>query len=150
MTELQNKVRALFDAKDIDIHLAWRQTGRGVQPAVFKPGDDLESLVFDKRCVDNLTNYLPELTERYKRVAVVAAEAGAKADALRIWRAAANVAPAQLTNLDDLADAGLKNELISYYKAMQAGLPGSNVPHRAFAIWAYLNLIRCKKLRRYL
>ncbi len=71
MTELQSKVRSLFDAHDIDILLAWRQIGKGVQPAVFKPGDSLDSLVFDKRCIDNLTNYLPELTERYKKVGVV-------------------------------------------------------------------------------
>lgn len=71
MTELQKQAQKLLDAKEIDILLAWRRIGNTVQPAVFKLGDRLDDLVFDKRCVDNLTNYLPELTERYSKVGVV-------------------------------------------------------------------------------
>ena len=73
MSELRDRVRGLFDEDRIDVLLGWkldRETDT-VQPAIFRKEDSLEDLVFDDRCVHNLTNYLPSLVERYPRVGVV-------------------------------------------------------------------------------
>jgi len=72
-----------------------------------------------------------ELSDWYSRVAVVAAKAGAKAEALRIWKAVANVNPAEMRGLDALVKAGLREELAAFYREMQKKMPSSGIPDRA-------------------
>lgn len=69
-----------------------------------------------------------EQPEWYSRIAVIAA----KADALWIWKAGASMAPAEMRGLDELAKAGLREELGDYYRQMQLRMPTSNVPPKAF------------------
>ena len=73
MSELRERVRGLFDEDRIDVLLGWKldREADTVQPAIFRREDSMEDLVFDDRCVHNLTNYLPSLVERYPRVGVV-------------------------------------------------------------------------------
>jgi formate dehydrogenase subunit beta len=70
---LQEKIRELFERDDMDVLLGWKQNREAgvVTPAIFRKGDALDDLVFDRRCVHNLTNYLPSLVSRYPRVGVV-------------------------------------------------------------------------------
>jgi tetratricopeptide (TPR) repeat protein len=72
-----------------------------------------------------------ELPEWYSRVAVTAAKAGAKSDAMRIWGRVANLSPSQIDGLEDLVEAGLRDELKSFYRKMQKEMPSSEVPARA-------------------
>lgn len=73
MTEILQKVKELIDSGEIDVLLAWREDPehKDARPHVFKKGDDLGTMVFDERCIDNLTNYIPRLTRRYKKVGVL-------------------------------------------------------------------------------
>jgi tetratricopeptide (TPR) repeat protein len=72
-----------------------------------------------------------EVPEWFSRIAIVAARAGARDDAMRIWKAAANINPSDLTSLRDLVAAGLRDELIAFYRDMAARLPSSETPSRA-------------------
>ena len=72
-----------------------------------------------------------ELSEWYSRVAVAAAKAGAKTDAMRIWSQAANRCPSQIDGLEDLAEAGLRNELKDFYREMRKKMPSSYAPAQA-------------------
>lgn len=72
-----------------------------------------------------------EVPDWYSRIALAAAKANAKADAMRLWAEVANLSPGALRHLDQLAEAGLKEELIAFYKAMQKRLPTSQIPARA-------------------
>lgn len=71
-----------------------------------------------------------EVPEWHSRIAVVAAAAGKKADAMRIWKAVANVNPAELGALDDLAKFGLRDELMAFYAEMAKRMPSSEIPAR--------------------
>lgn len=76
-------------------------------------------------------------TERPKwhaRIAFVAARAGAKADAMRLWKVAANVNPSDLTSLTSMAEAGLREELMAYYRDLAVKLPTSVTPARALTM----------------
>jgi hypothetical protein len=75
-----------------------------------------------------------EIPEWLGRSAVLAARAGAKDDALRIWKSAANVNPCCFGPLDDLAKAGLARELREFYRKFGAQLPTSRVPALAMKI----------------
>ncbi|MFQ6036370.1 MAG: hypothetical protein ACE5NM_11090, partial [Sedimentisphaerales bacterium] len=75
-----------------------------------------------------------ELPECYSQVAVTAAEAGAKTDAMRIWRRVANLSPSQIGGLEDLAKAGLRNELKDFYCEMRKKMPSSEAPARALIV----------------
>ena len=75
-----------------------------------------------------------EVPEWYSQIAVIAAKAGAQADALRIWTSAANVNPARLEHLDQLAENGLRQELIAFYRNMGKQMPRSEVPAKAIAV----------------
>lgn len=75
-----------------------------------------------------------ELPEWYSRVAVTAAKAGAKTDAMRIWSRVANLSPSQIGSLEDLAKAGLRNELKDFYCEMRKKMPSSEVPTRAMMV----------------
>src|SRR4030095_12491352 len=68
------------------------------------------------------------------RIAVAAARAGAKTDALRIWKSAANVNPCFIGSLDDLASADLAAELRAFYVEFSKRLPSSVVPASALKI----------------
>jgi len=72
-----------------------------------------------------------EVPDWYSRIAVIAAVAGDKADAMRIWKGVANVSPAELADLDDLIKAGLRDELVGFYQEMQRKMPSSEIPGRA-------------------
>lgn len=72
-----------------------------------------------------------EQPQWYSRIALVAAKAGAKDDALRIWKAGADMSPAEMRGLDELANAGLRKELAEYYRQMQLRMPTSEVPPQA-------------------
>jgi hypothetical protein len=72
-----------------------------------------------------------ELPEWYSRVAVAAAKTGAKTDAMRIWSQAANLSPSQIYGLEDMAEAGLRNELKDFYSEMQKKMPSSYAPAKA-------------------
>ncbi len=72
-----------------------------------------------------------EIAEFYSRIAVVAAKGRQRSEALRIWKAAANINPSDLHNLDQLARTGLGVALTAYYHEMQRRLPSSNVPAAA-------------------
>ena len=72
-----------------------------------------------------------EIPEWYARIAVFAARSGATGDALRIWKRIANISPSWIRGLKDLANAGLKDDLIVYYNQMQSELPDSEYPGKA-------------------
>ena len=57
----------------IDVLLGWKYDDviEDVRPFLFKDKADLDQLVFDKRSVHNLTNYLPNITKRYKKVGII-------------------------------------------------------------------------------
>jgi tetratricopeptide (TPR) repeat protein len=75
-----------------------------------------------------------EVPDWYSRIAVIAARAGAKADAMRIWKGVANVNPTELADLDDLVKFGLKDELVDFYGEMAKKMPSSEVPARALGM----------------
>jgi hypothetical protein len=72
-----------------------------------------------------------EATDWYARIAVAAAVAGRKADAMRIWRVAANANPARPTYLRRLATRGLGEELAAFYGELAKKLPESDAPAKA-------------------
>jgi len=72
-----------------------------------------------------------EVPDWYCRIAVAAAQAGAKSDAMRIWKAAANINPSDLAPLPSLVAVGLRDELAAFYRDMAARLPTSETPARA-------------------
>ncbi|MFW6119189.1 MAG: hypothetical protein ACOC7S_02540 [Planctomycetota bacterium] len=65
------------------------------------------------------------------RLAVAAARAGDRQDAVRFWAAATNINPAQMEALPDLLTAGLEEELRTFYADMRRRMPTSNIPDRA-------------------
>lgn len=77
---------------------------------------------------------LAEETDWYTRIAVKAAAAGDKDDAMRIWRVAANANPARPLHIRQLAKYGLKDDLAAFYRDLAKKLPESNAPDRVFKI----------------
>jgi len=75
-----------------------------------------------------------ELPRWYASIAVLAAKKGARADALRIWKKVSNLDPADLHRLDEIAAAGMKQELTDFYRAMAERDPASWIPERALEI----------------
>ena len=86
--------------------------------------------------IAQLSVYDESVPSRYSQVAVMAAQSGAKTDAMRIWRQIWNLCPAHLAGLEDLASAGLRKELEAFYRHMSKIFPTSNVPARALRILA--------------
>jgi hypothetical protein len=66
--------------------------------------------------------------------AICATKAGDKADAVRFWKMAANVEPANMTELKEFAALGLKKELREFYSSMKKELPSSLIPDMAFSL----------------
>jgi tetratricopeptide (TPR) repeat protein len=77
-----------------------------------------------------------ELPEWLGKIAVIAAQAGARGDAIRIWKVVSNIAPTELRGIEELVAAGLSKELKEHYQDMQAKLPGSVAPQKALTIVA--------------
>ena len=75
-----------------------------------------------------------ELPDWYSRVAIAAAKARAYGDAIRLWGRVANLYPAMIGWLDELAETGLKDELKDFYRQMQQKMPSSEVPTKALMI----------------
>jgi len=70
----------------------------------------------------------------HSRIAVVAAKRGDKNNAMRIWKDIANLYPYQIDSVKELANLGLKEDLIKFYKEMQKNIPSSNIPVKALKI----------------
>ena len=70
----------------------------------------------------------------HSRIAVVAAKRGDKNNAIRIWKDIANLYPYQIDSVKELANLGLKEDLIKIYKEMQKNIPSSNIPVKALKI----------------
>jgi tetratricopeptide (TPR) repeat protein len=75
-----------------------------------------------------------EIPKWYSRLAVAAAKAGAKTDAMRLWSQVANLNPSYTDGLYNLVYAGLKDELVNFYSQMQKEMPSSEAPARAMKI----------------
>jgi tetratricopeptide (TPR) repeat protein len=71
-----------------------------------------------------------ERSEWLARIAAVASEAGAKSDAVRIWREVMAMNPSETRGLESLKKAGLKMELEEIYQQLSRELPDSDVPAR--------------------
>lgn len=73
MKRLHDTVEELFRRGDIDVLLGWRYDPliADVRPILFKKHDGIDEVIFDERCVHNLTSYLPTVTGRYDRVGVI-------------------------------------------------------------------------------
>jgi tetratricopeptide (TPR) repeat protein len=87
--------------------------------------------VFPEAC-QHLT--AAEAPEWWARIAVIAANAGAREDALRIWKSVANLNLTATNGLSQLANAGLKDELVAFYRDMQKRLPTSEAPAKALKV----------------
>jgi len=70
----------------------------------------------------------------FVKLAVCAAKAGDKADAIRFWENAANIDPSNMNNLNELVNFGLRNELKDFYLRMGKELPGSLIPGMALRL----------------
>lgn len=76
------------------------------------------------------------------RIALAAARAGSRGDtgaraaALRLWRTAANSDPSMIMSLNQMATAGLREELTAFYHEMQDRMPASEYPRRALKLLA--------------
>jgi hypothetical protein len=75
-----------------------------------------------------------EAPEWCSRLALVAAQTGAKADALRLWRMAAGTDLTELADLSRLSSAGLREELTAFYAETARKIPSSEVPGKALRI----------------
>jgi tetratricopeptide (TPR) repeat protein len=67
------------------------------------------------------------------RLAVAAARAGARGDAIRIWGLRANFDRGDVHNLDEMVRAGLRDDLVVFYERMAAADPASVYPSRTLA-----------------
>jgi tetratricopeptide (TPR) repeat protein len=72
-----------------------------------------------------------EAPEWCSRLAFVAAQGRAKADAMRLWRMAASTDVAELAYLSRMSKAGLHEELTAFYSEMAQKIPSSEIPGRA-------------------
>lgn len=69
-----------------------------------------------------------ELPEWYSKIAVLAAKAGDKGEAMRIWSRVANLDLSVTEALEELKNAGLRDELIDFYREVQKAIPLSDIP----------------------
>ncbi len=74
---------------------------------------------------------LAEAPEWCSRVALAAAQAGAKAEAMRLWRMAASTDLTELTYLSALSRAGPHQELTAFYTETARKVPSSEIPGKA-------------------
>lgn len=86
---------------------------------------------------DRLDRLTPrETTDNAAVLAESAAKAGALEDAMRLWRRVANLDRTRFRGLDVLAEAGLRDRLVTLYEGMAKHDPDSVAPVRALAILA--------------
>lgn len=69
-----------------------------------------------------------EIVERLTGLALTAARDGARDDAMRFWRRAANLNLGAIEAIPALAKAGLKDDLVALYEELQLTLPSSTIP----------------------
>lgn len=67
-------------------------------------------------------------------IAVCAARAGARKDAMRLWKTHANLDRGATGDLDDMIAAGMRDDLLAFYKQMKRDDPGSSAPDRAITL----------------
>jgi len=72
-----------------------------------------------------------ELPEWQGRLGILAAKAGDRDDALRLWKQRSNLDLNDLRGLEELANAGLREELEAFYEQLAADDPESVVPGAA-------------------
>lgn len=75
-----------------------------------------------------------EVPRFFAQIAVAAAKSGAKQDALRLWKQKDELDRAMIEPLTELAECGLKPELIVYYKNMVRSQPASTIPKEALKL----------------
>lgn len=64
------------------------------------------------------------------RIALAAARSGARAEALRLWAVRTNLDRGDMQGLDDLANAGLRDDLVAFYGRMAQADPTTVYPAR--------------------
>jgi formate dehydrogenase subunit beta len=75
--EMHSALKELLDSGEIDALLAWSRTAGhpddsdSVGPALFRKGDALDLVVFDERCVHNLTAFLHSVIGRFAKVGIL-------------------------------------------------------------------------------
>jgi hypothetical protein len=75
-----------------------------------------------------------EIPEWQGRIALAAARAGAKEDALRLWRVKSNLDRSDLRSLPELAGFGLEEQLGNFYRRIGEDDPVSWVPATALQL----------------
>lgn len=58
MTELRALAKSLLESGKVGVVIGWEEGPRGVRPAFVTQPEDVERLVFDTRCVQNLVSYV--------------------------------------------------------------------------------------------
>lgn len=66
-------------------------------------------------------------------IAKCAAKAGAKKDAMRLWKTHANLDRGATDDIDDMIEAGMREELLTFYNQMKKDDPASGAPDRVIA-----------------
>lgn len=75
-----------------------------------------------------------EIPRWHGRIAVVAAESGDRADALRIWKDVVRASPTEIDGLDRLVRLGLADELRVFYQELSKSMPNSSAPAKALEV----------------
>ncbi len=66
-------------------------------------------------------------------IAKCAAKAGAKKDAMRLWKTHANLDRGATDDIDDMIEAEMRDELLAFYNQMKKDDPASSAPDRMIA-----------------
>jgi tetratricopeptide (TPR) repeat protein len=117
---------AVANAKDDELRQRWTFT---LLESYLDTGDWKHAEEVFPTASKRLTD--SELPQWYGRIAVVAAKAGDKDDALRMWKRVANYDLTCINYLDEMARAGLKTELTEFYREFGQKLPSSESPTMA-------------------
>jgi tetratricopeptide (TPR) repeat protein len=136
MNRMNSAARAIPLLQDAVARLADKEQRDSTQFTLFESyldtGDWQRAEAIFPEASRHLTSQ--EIPSWLGRIAVAAARAGAKTDALRIWKTVVNVNPCFLGALDDLARADLTAELRGYYTELSERLPSSVAPARALKV----------------
>ncbi len=79
---------------------------------------------------------LHELAPFFSQVALAAARAGDKKEAMRLWQQKDSIDCTALMHLDEMAKAGMKSELLQYYATVERGNPHATYVSEARKILA--------------
>lgn len=118
-------------AKTTDRDLAWNARAKLFECAANSGDWRKTETLFPQYMKDHS---IVDGSPRFGRLALVAARAGAKADAVRLWTAAVCANPWEMTELKQIAELGLKKELAEIYLTLHRSLPTSVIPRRAFQL----------------